>query len=187
VGDEEKNENDTMLASPIILYDYPKIAAESAGDLFDNLEIDEILTLRVMAMSDEEKVEMRQVDEQARRILERTENLPNEHLLKMHGVMRSLRPVSEDFFNPKTKLETASVGGKQVKAGDRVCIRPKKRADVMDIALDGKIAVIEAVEQDVEGGVQLALVIEDDPGIDLGMMRQPGHRFFYGVDEVEPA
>lgn len=186
VGDEEKHENDTMLASPIILYDYPKIAAESAGDLFDGLEIDEILTLRVMAMSDDEKVEMRQVDEQARRILERTENLPSEHLLKMHGAMRNLRPVAEDFFNPKTKLETATVGGKQVKAGDRVRIRPKKRADVMDMALDGKVAVIEAVEQDVEGGVQLALVIEDDPGIDLGMMRQPGHRFFYGVDEVEP-
>ncbi len=74
----------------------------------------------------------------------------------------------------------------QVKAGDRVRIRPKKRADVMDMALDGKIAVIEAVEQDVEGGVQLALVLEDDPGRDLGMMRQPGHRFFYTPDEVEP-
>ena len=60
------------------------------------------------------------------------------------------------------------------------------RADAMDMVLDGKIAVIEAVEQDVEGGVQLALVIEDDPGNDLGMMRQPGHRFFYGTDEVEP-
>ena len=73
----------------------------------------------------------------------------------------------------------------QVKAGDRVRIRPKKRADVMDMALDGKIAVIEAVEQDVEGGVQLALVLDDDPGRDLGMMRQPGHRFFYATDEVE--
>ena len=56
----------------------------------------------------------------------------------------------------------------------------------MDMALNGKIAVIEAVEQDVEARVQLALVLEDDPGPDLGMMRQPGHRFFYAVDEVEP-
>ncbi|MEO7167085.1 MAG: hypothetical protein ABI787_02825 [Spartobacteria bacterium] len=186
VGDEKKGERDAMLSSPIILYDYPQIAPESPGDLFDGLEIDEILTLRVMAMSDAEKIEMRQVDEQARKILERTENMSNDHLLKMHGVMRSTPSSNEDFFNPTVRLESATVGDVQVKAGDRVRIRPKKRADVMDMALEGKIAVIEAVEQDVEGGVQLALVIEDDPGRDLGMMRQPGHRFFYGTDEVEP-
>jgi hypothetical protein len=104
----------------------------------------------------------------------------------MHGVMRSVRASHEDFFNPGIRLESATVGGVQVKAGDRVRIRPKKRADVMDLALAGKIALIEAVEQDVEGGVQLALVLEDDPGRDLGMMRQPGHRFFYATDEVEP-
>ena len=186
VGEEAKGERDAMLSSPIILYDYPQIAPESPGDLFDGLEIDEILTLRVMAMSDAEKIEMRQVDEQARRILERTENLPSDHLLKMHGVMRSVRSSNEDFFNPSMRLETATVGGVQIKAGDRVRIRPKKRADAMDMVLDGKIAVIEAVEQDVEGGVQLALVLDEDPGRDLGMMRQPGHRFFYGLDEVEP-
>ena len=186
VGEEVKGDRDTMLSSPIILYDYPQIAPESPGDLFDGLEIDEILTLRVAAMSDSEKIEMRQVDEQARPILERTENMPNDHLLKMHGVMRSVRSSNEDFFNPSMRIESATVGGVQVKAGDLVRIRPKKRADVMDMALDGKIAVIEAVEQDVEGGVQLALVLEDDPGRDLGMMRQPGHRFFYATDEVEP-
>ena len=185
VGDQAKHERDTMLSSPIILYDYPQIAPESPGDLFDGLEIDEILTLRVMAMSDAEKIEMRQVDDQARKILERTENLPPDHLLKMHGVMRSVRASHEDFFNPGIRLESATVVGVPVKAGDRVRIRPKKRADVMDLALAGKIAVIEAVEQDVEGGVQLALVLEDDPGRDLGMMRQPGHRFFYATDEVE--
>jgi hydrogenase maturation protease len=185
VGDQSKRERDVMLSSPIILYDYPQIAPESPGDLFDGLEIDEILTLRVMAMSDAEKIEMRQVDEQARKILERTENISSDQRLKMHGVMRSLRSSNEDFFNPSTRLESALVGGVPVKAGDRVRIHPKKRADVMDMALDGKIAVIEAVEQDVEGGVQLALVLEDDPGRDLGIMRQPGHRFFYGPDEVE--
>jgi hydrogenase maturation protease len=186
VGDQSKNERDGMLSSPIILYDYPQIAPESPGDLFDGLEIDEILTLRVMAMSDAEKIEMRQVDDQARKILERMEGLPPYHLLKMHGVMRSVRASHEDFFNPRIRLESATVGGVQVQAGDRVRIHPKKRADVMDLALAGKIALIEAVEQDVEGGVQLALVLEDDPGRDLGMMRQPGHRFFYATDEVEP-
>ena len=75
VGDEKRGERDTMLASPIILYDYPRIAPESPGDLFDGTEIDEILTLRVMAMTDAEKSEMRQVDDFARRILERTESL----------------------------------------------------------------------------------------------------------------
>ncbi len=93
--------------------------------------------------------------------------------------------MNEDFFNPGTRLTTATVAGGSVKAGDRVRIRPKKRADIMDIALNGKIGIIEAVEEDVEGGVQLALVIEDDPGQDLGMLRQPGHRFFYSTDEVE--
>ncbi len=75
VGDEKLRERDTMLASPIILYDYPRVAPESPGDLFDGTEIDEILTLRVMAMTDAEKSEMRQVDDFARRILERTESL----------------------------------------------------------------------------------------------------------------
>jgi hydrogenase maturation protease len=85
-----------MLSSPIILYDYPQIAPESAGELFDGTEIDEILTLRIMTLTEEEKREMRGVDERARRILERTEQLPAEQLMKMHGAMRSLRPRGEE-------------------------------------------------------------------------------------------
>ncbi|HEX5175945.1 MAG TPA: hypothetical protein VFV83_02895, partial [Chthoniobacteraceae bacterium] len=131
VGDPTKNERDAILSSPIILYDYPQIAPESPGDLFDGLEIDEILTLRVMAMSDAEKIEMRQVDEQARKILERTESMSSDHLLKLHGAMRNVRSLNENFFNPGTRLESAMVGDRQVKAGDRVRICPKKRADVM--------------------------------------------------------
>ncbi len=92
----EEGERGVMLSSPIILYDYPQIAPESAGELFDGTEIDEILTLRIMTMTDEEKREMRGVDERARRILERTEQLPAEQLMKMHGAMRSLRPRRED-------------------------------------------------------------------------------------------
>jgi hypothetical protein len=89
VGDE--GARDVMLSSPIILYDYPQIAPESAGDLCDGTEIDEILTLRIMALTDEEKREMRNVDERAREILERTEMLPAEQLMKLHGVLRSVR------------------------------------------------------------------------------------------------
>ncbi len=87
---------DTMLSSPIILYDYPQIAPESAGDLFDGTEIDEILTLRIMTLTDEEKREMRGADERTRQILERTETLPVEQLMKLHGALRSLRPAKED-------------------------------------------------------------------------------------------
>ena len=86
----EEGQVDVMLASPIILYDYPQIAPESSGDLFDGCEIDEILALRILTLTDEEKQEVRAGDERARRILERTEMLPPEHFQKLHGAMRGL-------------------------------------------------------------------------------------------------
>jgi hypothetical protein len=185
VGEEEKQERDTMIASPIILYDYPKIAPESPGDLFDGGEIDEILTLRILTMTDEEKKEMRGVDAQARGILERTENLDQEQLLEMHGAMRETVTSVESFFNPESKPQSFVLGGVAVKKGDRVRVRPKSRADIMDIALTGKIGIIESIEQDAEDKIHLALVMEDDPGKDLGYLRQSGHRFFYTTDDVE--
>jgi hypothetical protein len=186
VGDESAGDRTTMLSSPIILYDYPKIAAESPGELFDGTEIDEILTLRVMTMTDAEKEEMRRSDPRARRILERTESLPEDQLLKMHGVVRELRSFDEDIFGNDRRLEEAELNGVMLRPGDRVKIMPRSRADIMDIALTGKIAAIEAIEQDAEGRIHFALVLDDDPGKDLGYMRQPGHRFFYTIDEVEP-
>jgi hydrogenase maturation protease len=87
----ESGERDTLLSSPIILYDYPQLAPESAGELFDGTEIDEILTLRIMTLTDDEKREMRAVDERSRAILERTESMPQEQFMKMHGVIRGLR------------------------------------------------------------------------------------------------
>jgi hypothetical protein len=92
----EEGQRDTMLASPIILYDYPQISPESAGDLFDGTEIDEILSLRILTMTDEEKREMSQSDQRARQMLERTENLPAEQFAKLHGALRSLRPVQKE-------------------------------------------------------------------------------------------
>ncbi|MEY2609257.1 MAG: hypothetical protein QOH31_7154 [Verrucomicrobiota bacterium] len=186
VGDEKTGDRSTMLSSPIILYDYPKIAPESAGQLFDGTEIDEILTLRVMTMTDVEKEEMRQSDERARQILERTESLPEDQLWRMHGVVRDLRSLDDDFFSNDRRLEVVEVNGVQLRTGHRVRIRPKSRADIMDIALEGKTAIIEAIEQDAENRIHLALVLDDDPGKDLGFMRQPGHRFFFALDEVEP-
>jgi hypothetical protein len=91
-----EGDRDTMLSSPIILYDYPQIAPESPGDLFDGTEIDEILALRILTMTDAEKHEMRHADERARKMLERTESLPMEHLMKLHGTLRELRPLEEE-------------------------------------------------------------------------------------------
>ena len=84
----ESGDCETMLASPIILYDYPQVAEESAGDLFDGAEIDEILSLRILTLTDEEKREMAGTDAFARRILERTESLLPDQFMKLHGVMR---------------------------------------------------------------------------------------------------
>jgi hypothetical protein len=92
----EPGERDTLLASPIILYDYPQIVPESAGDLFDGTEIDEILSLRIMTLTDDEKREIRQGDDRARQILERTETMPAEQFTKLHGAVRGLRPVKEE-------------------------------------------------------------------------------------------
>jgi hypothetical protein len=82
-----------MFCSPIILYDYPKIAPESEGDFFDGTEMDEMLTLRVLTLTDAEKQEMRNGDPRARKILERTEGLTSDALLKAHGVIRGLREI----------------------------------------------------------------------------------------------
>jgi hydrogenase maturation protease len=185
VGDEALQEKNTVLSSPIVLPDYPQVAPESPGTLFDGTEIDEILTLRILTMTDEEKLEMRNIDRQARALLERTESLQPEHLISMHGVMKRSASFDDVVFGGSTPSQTAKVNGREVRVGDAVIIRPKSRADVMDVALAGRRAVIEAIEQDAEGGIHLALVVEDDPGRDLGMLRQPGHRFFYGIDEVE--
>ena len=85
-----------------------------------------------------------------------------------------------------TPMECVRIFGVDVRAGDRVRLRPQKTADIMDMALKGKIAIVEAIECDYDNNVHLAVVLEDDPGRDLGMLRQPGHRFFFSPQEVEP-
>jgi hypothetical protein len=92
----EEPERSIMLCSPIILYDYPKIAPESEGDFFDGTEMDEMLTLRVLTLTDAEKQEMQNGDPRARRILERTEALTSDAMLKAHGVIRALRDIRGD-------------------------------------------------------------------------------------------
>jgi hydrogenase maturation protease len=90
----EEGQAEFILSAPIILYDYPQIAPESPGDLCDGTEIDEILALRILTLTDDEKREVREGDERGRHILDRTEMLPPEHFQKLHGAMRLLRPPS---------------------------------------------------------------------------------------------
>jgi hypothetical protein len=90
------------------------------------------------------------------------------------------------LLEEKTPLRHVQVHGVELKAGDRVRLRPRAGGDIFDLALAGQVAIIESFEQDYEDNIHLAVVLEDDPGQDLGMMRQPGHRFFFSPEEVEP-
>ena len=197
-------ERTTMLCSPIILYDYPQVAPESLGDFFDGTEMDEMLALRVMTLTEEEKREMGQTDDRARRILDRTESLPKQHFAKVHGAIRGMRLVesaktesdasrqeslARGEWNPfaeRPAVHSVHAFGVDLRVGSRVRLWPQKKADIIDMALEGKVAVIEAIEQDLEDNIQLAVVVDDDPGREFGMLRQPGHRFFFTPSEVEP-
>jgi hypothetical protein len=88
--------NDAILSSPIILYDHPQIAPESTGNLFDSTEIDEILSLRILTLTEDEKREMREADDRTRGILERTEQMPEEQFAKLHGILRGLTHAREE-------------------------------------------------------------------------------------------
>ncbi len=94
-----EGQTDTILSSPIILYDYPQVAPESPGNFFDGTEMDEMLTLRILTLTDEEKRDMAAVDERARELLARTESFAREQLGSLHGTIRDLRPVPEEGAN----------------------------------------------------------------------------------------
>lgn len=90
------------------------------------------------------------------------------------------------LLEEKTSVDHLLIAGVEVKAGSRVRLRPRKGGDVMDIALAGQIATIECLEQDYEGKSHVCVVLDNDPGRDMGLLRQPGHRFFFDAEEVEP-
>lgn len=90
------------------------------------------------------------------------------------------------FEEAKVVPDRVRVFGIELRVGRRVRLWPQKQADIIDMALTGKVAVIEAIEQDLEDRIQFAVVLDDDPGWEFGMMRQPGHRFFFSPEEVEP-
>lgn len=90
------------------------------------------------------------------------------------------------LLEDKTPLDQIQIHGVELKLGDQVRLRPRSGGDIMDLALAGKTATIESIEQDYENNIHLAVVIDDDPGKDMGLLRQPGHRFFFSPGEVEP-
>lgn len=144
LGTPGRNTSERLLSAPIILYDHPQVASESPGDFFDATEIDELLTLRLLTLSDDEKQEIVAAGGPAKALLERTERL---------GI------------------------------GATVRLHPSCRADILDLALAGKEATVQAVERDYEGRTYIAVTLNGDPGRDLGAF---GHRFFMRPDEVEP-
>src|ERR1700746_3793459 len=90
------------------------------------------------------------------------------------------------LLEDRLQLNSLQVRGVEVRRGDRVRLRPRAGGDIFDLALAGKIATIEAIEQDYEDRIHFAVVVDDDPGRDFGHLRQIGHRFFFSLEEVEP-
>lgn len=194
----ETGERTTMLSSPIILADYPQVAPESGGDFCDGAEIDQLLLLNVLALSDEEKAEMRAADPKAAAILARSEALTGEDFLSLHGALRDfrvLRPdapsVGSDGFQAfssaeRSAVRSVTVDGVELCSGSRVRLRPRPGRDVMDFALANKAATVESVEEDYEGRVHLTVALDGDPALDMGKARFLGHRFFFDPSEVIP-
>jgi hypothetical protein len=173
IGDTSRST--VMLASPIILYDNPSIAEESPGDLFDGTEIDEILTLRTMTLTDDEKREARATDPRAAAIVDRVDAMPPELLERLHGAVRSLRPVEP----------SVTVAGVRVAAGSQVRLRPNLRgADAQDMFLTGKTATVRVILSDVDGVTHVAVTLDDDPGADL--QHAHGRYRYFSPDEIEP-
>ena len=90
------------------------------------------------------------------------------------------------LLEDKSSTESIEVGGCEIRKGDRVLLRPRTGGDIFDLALAEQTAIVEAIEEDYEGKLHVAVVLEDDPGKDLGLLRQPGHRFFFKPEEIEP-
>ncbi|MEP6815532.1 MAG: hypothetical protein ABI873_08290 [Marmoricola sp.] len=203
---------DVVLGSPIILYDYPEIAAESAGALFDSTEIDEILTLRVMTMTDAEKAEARATDPRAAEIIDRCDTMSAETLQQLHGVLRDPHgslvppraglgdvrnaeppsfetgdvpwwdPASDESVRPE--IDSVVINGVSVAKGSLVRVHPSRRADAQDLFFADQVARVTAVLSDVDGGTHVALVLVDDPAAD--MHEWYGRYLYFAPDELEP-
>lgn len=188
---------DVLLCSPIILYDHPKVAPESPGDLHDATEIDEILSLRTLTLTDEEKREARATDPRAAAIVDRVDGMPPELMARLHGAVRDLQPAgaadrdelpwwdprAEEDVNPEE--DAVQIGGRRISRGASVRLRPRGRGtDAHDMFLVGRTGTVHAVLRDVDGSVRLAVTVDDDPAADLHEWY--GRFFHFSPDEVEP-
>jgi hypothetical protein len=197
-----------MLSTPIILYDHPEIAEESPGELYDGTEIDEILSLRTLALSDAEKQEARATDPRAAALIDRVEALDAADFGRMHGTIRSRGgdaglpragdgagpagresdvpwwdPGADASVSPDT--DAITVAGHQIARGSMVRLRPGvRRTDAQDMFLTGRRARVEAVLLDVEETPYLAVSLADDPDEDLRVAH--GRFLYFAPDEVEP-
>ena len=160
-----------LLISPIILYDHPQIAEQSSGALYDSTEIDEILTLRVMAMTDEEKAQARATDARAARIIDQCDGMSAEAMLGLHGV----------WSNPVVGVV---VDGVRVVPGSRVRLRPSRPADAQDMFVSGRIARVTAVHEDLDGATHVAVVMDD--GAETDVHEWYGRHLYFAPDEIEP-
>src|SRR5690349_6321998 len=171
----EPGQTDVVLGAPIILYDYPQIADQSPGDLFGATEIDEILTLRVMTMTDDEKAEARATDPRAAAIIDRCDTLSPADLERLHGIFgEPANPVDHEVM----------IDGVRVTKGSTVLVHSSRRADAQDLFFADQLARVTAVLSDVDGGTHVALVLVDDPAADLHDWY--GRYLYFAPEELEP-
>lgn len=202
----EHGSTDVLLSSPIILYDYPVIAPESQGDYYDATEMDEMLTLRTLTLTEEEKRAARATDPKAASIIDRADHLPPELMERLHGVIRYLEPVKveepgtaeEILMNPDVpwwdpgadasvspETDSVMIAGREVARGSKVMLQPgMRRADAQDMFLAGRTATVQAVLFDVDGDKHLAVAIDADPGADMQIAH--GRFRYFSPDEVVP-
>jgi hypothetical protein len=192
--------DDVVLSSPIILYDHPEVAEQSPGDLYDSLEIDEILALRVMTLTEDEKAEARGTDPRAAAIIDRCDDMTAETLSRLHGQMRPVgssspfdaveEPSAVPWWDPETDAsfdpwtESVWVSGVEITKGSAVRLRPSHRSDAHDIFLAGLAATVAGVFTDVDGEQHVAVTVDDDPATDE--LAWQGRFLFFHPDEVEP-
>ncbi|MGW0669977.1 hypothetical protein [Streptomyces sp. NPDC002746] len=208
-----KGTTDVLLGAPIILYDYPEVAEQSPGALFDSTEIDEILTLRVMTMTEAEKAEARATDPRAREIIDRCDGMSPAGLQELHGLLRDphlpqpaaqpgpavggreVEPAAFDtsgapWWDPAADAsvrpgsDAVVIDGVRVAKDSLVRVHPSRRADAQDLFFAGQVARVTAVLSDVDGGTHVALVLVDDPAADLHDWY--GRYFYFAPDELTP-
>jgi hypothetical protein len=205
-----EGQTDVLLISPIILYDHPAVAPESSVELYDSTEIDEILTLRVLTLTEEEKAEARATDPRAAAVIDRCAAMSPEELQQLHGVLRDPRapvfptlieepaagsagssgPESLPWWDPAADAsvhpdeDAVLIGGVPVARGSRVRVKPGRRADAQDLFFAGLAARVTSVHFDVDGSTHIGLVFEQDPAADLH--EGYGRSFYYAPDELEP-